>query len=60
MKRYYFIDKNIYFANEILPPRKVELFDVKIYNATNFFTGFDTDGNLYKLNIEELIVDEGE
>ena len=60
MKRYYFIDKNIYFANEILSPRKVELFNVKIDNETNTFTGFDTDGNLYKLNIEELIVEEGE
>ena len=58
MKKYYFIDKNIYFANEILPPRKVELFDVKIDNATNTFTGFDIDGNLYRLNIKQLIVEE--
>lgn len=58
MKKYYFIDTNIYFQNELLPPRKVELFNVKIDANTDTFTGFDADGNLYRLNNSELIIEK--
>lgn len=58
MKRYYFIDYNIYFQGGIVPPRKVELFNIKFDNETDTFTGFDIDGNLYRLNNSQLIIEE--
>ena len=60
MKRFYFIDNNIYFQNKKMPPRKVELFSVKINMNDDFYTGYDKDGNFYKLNINHnrLIVEE--
>lgn len=56
MQHFYFIDNEIYFKNEKLPPRKVELFNVKI--GENTFTGYDKDANLYKLDIKDLIIEE--
>lgn len=55
-KRYYFIDNEIYFQNEKLPPRKVELFNTKLVN--NICIGYDEDGNEYHINEEEIIVEE--
>lgn len=56
MKRYYFIDNNIYFQNEQLLPRKVELFNISIYN--NEINGMDLDGNWYTLSKNKLIIEE--
>lgn len=58
MKRYYFIDKKIYFQNEKMPDRKVELFNLEIDKEGNFVTGFDELGNEYSILISELIIEE--
>lgn len=54
--KYYFINREIYFQNEKMPDRKVELFNVEI--SENYVTGYDKDGNLYELNKSELIKEE--
>lgn len=60
--RYYFIDKEIYFQNKKMPDRKVELFDCQkvtdYINNQEFIEGYDIDGNLYKINKDELIIEE--
>ena len=56
MKRYYFIDDNIYFQNKKLPPRKVELFNISIYNKE--IHGMDSDGNWYEIPKSQLIIEE--
>lgn len=56
MKRYYFIDKEIYFMNEKIPDRKVELFNVFI--GDDVITGHDSDYNFYQINKDEIIIEE--
>lgn len=56
--RYYFIDKEIYFQNEKMPNRKVELFDIEFFG--DYVLGYDEDGNLYEQNKSELIIEEEE
>ena len=60
MKHYYFIDDDIYFQNKKLPPRKVELFNVNINMNDKIYTGYDKDGNFYKLCFDEheLLIEE--
>ena len=53
MKKYFFLDKEIYFQNKKLPARKVELFNVEIHDNT--VIGYDEDGNLYQLDLKDLI-----
>lgn len=54
--RYYFIDKGIYFQNEKMPDRKVELFDIESFG--DYVLGYDEDGNLYEITKDELIIEE--
>jgi len=56
MKRYYFIDNEIYWQGQKMPPRKVELFNVEIYSKEVY--GNDIDGNLYCIDKKELITEE--
>lgn len=64
MKRYYFIDKEIYFQNKKLPDRKVELFYVRRklneYTGELEYFGFDKDGNDYVISENEIIIEEVE
>lgn len=55
-KRYYFIDKEIYFKNAKMPDRKVELFNVFI--GDNMASGRDSEYNFYQIKKEDLIVEE--
>ena len=54
--RYYFIDKEIYFQNEKMPDRKVELFDIEFLG--DYVLGYDEDGNWYEITKNELIIEE--
>lgn len=54
--RYYFMDKEIYFQNKKMPDRKVELFSVEV--SEHYATGYDENGNLYEIDIDELIIEE--
>lgn len=56
MKRYYFIDREIYFEGHKLPDRKVELFNVE-NDGTDVYAN-DIDGNLYHLETKDLIIEE--
>ena len=56
--RYYILDKEIYYQNEKQPPRLVELFFINKNEDKGMFSGYDKDGNLYKLKLEELIEKE--
>ena len=56
MKRYYFIDKEIYFEGHKLPYRKVELFNIENDGADVYAN--DIDGNLYHLETKDLIIEE--
>lgn len=56
--RYYFIDKEIYFQNQKMPDRKVELFDIEFFG--DYIMGYDKDGNLYEITKDELIIEEEE
>lgn len=56
MKRYYFIDREIYFEGNKLPNRKVELFNVEI-NGEDVYAN-DTDCNIYCIDISDLIIEE--
>lgn len=60
MKHYYFINNEIYFQNKKMPPKKVELFHLDIDVENKKYTGYDKDGNFYKLNANEipLIIEE--
>lgn len=53
--KYYFIDKEIYYQNEKLPDRKVELFNLN-FDSPNV-TGYDEDGNEYTILIGDLIIE---
>lgn len=56
MNRFYFIDKKVYYLGKKQPYRKVEIFNVTIYK--DFFTANDKDGNQYKLDRSELIIED--
>jgi hypothetical protein len=56
MKRYYFIDDEIYFKNVKQPPRKVELFFVD--KVGSLYLGKDEDGNDYVIGEEDMIIEE--
>lgn len=56
MKKYYFIDREIYFQGEKLPDRKVELFNVEIDGADVYAN--DIDCNIYYLYKKDLIIEE--
>lgn len=56
--RYYFIDREIYFQNEKMPDRKVELFDIEFLG--DYVLGYDEDGNWYEITKNELIKEEEE
>ena len=53
--RYYFIDKEIYYQNEKLPDRKVELVNVRY--EPPLCIGHDEDGNEYTIHIDNLIIE---
>lgn len=53
--KYYFMDKEIYYQNEKLPDRKVEL--VNVSYEPPFYTGYDEDGNEYTIHIDNLIIE---
>lgn len=53
MKKYYFIDDEIYFQNKKCPLRKVYVFNIDIDFDRKIWTGYDVDENLYKLNLNE-------
>lgn len=56
MKRYYFIDREIYFEGHKLPDRKVELFNVEISGEDVYAN--DIDCNIYCIDISDLIIEE--
>lgn len=51
--KYYFIDDEVYFQNKKMPAVKRELYNVEKYEK--IATGYDIDGNLYEINISQLI-----
>ena len=57
-KRYYFIDKEIYFKGEKQPDRKVELFNIKIDEINKTFMASDEDDNDYILDLDQLIIED--
>ena len=56
MKKYYFIDKEIYWQGVKMPDRKVELFNVEI-NGEDVYAN-DIDCNIYYLDKKDLIIEE--
>lgn len=61
MKHYYFIDDDIYFQNKKIPPRKTELFHINIDMESKVYTGYDKDGNFYRLHLDNYpLIIEGE
>lgn len=56
MKKYYFIDKEIYFEGHKLPDRKVELFNVEISGEDVYAN--DIDCNIYCIDVSDLIIEE--
>ena len=58
MIRYYFIDKERYFAGKKFPPTKVELFCVEETNKG--YTGYDKDGADYLIDKEDIIIESDE
>ena len=56
MKKYYFIDKEIYWQGVKMPDRKVELFNIENDGADVYAN--DIDGNLYHLETKDLIIEE--
>ena len=57
-KRYYFIDNEIYLQGEKQPPRKVELFDIRVDEVNKTFLALDEDGNEYLLDLDQLIIED--
>lgn len=56
MKKYYFIDKEIYWQGVKMPDRKVELFNVEIDGEDVYAN--DIDCNIYYLDKKDLIIEE--
>ena len=54
----YFIDKEIYFQNKKLPPRKVIIVSMKYEKENEYATCYDEDGNDYEIKIEEIYDDK--
>ena len=56
MKKYYFIDKEIYWQGVKMPDRKIELFNVEIDGEDVYAN--DIDCNIYYLDKKDLIIEE--
>lgn len=56
MKKYYFIDKEIYWQGVKMPDRKIELFNVEIDGKDVYAN--DIDCNIYSLDKKDLIIEE--
>lgn len=56
MKKYYFIDKEIYWQGVKMPDRKIELFNVEIDGEDVYAN--DIDCNIYSLDKKDLIIEE--
>ena len=56
MKKYYFIDKEIYWQGVKMPDRKIELFNVEV-DKENVYAN-DIDCNIYCLDVKDLIIEE--
>ena len=55
----YFIDKEIYFQNKKLPPRKVIIKSMIYKEGNESAICYDEDGNEYSINVKEIYDDKG-
>lgn len=51
--KYYFIDNEIYYQNQKMPPRKIQLFFVE--EKEDYYVGYDIDGNEYNIEKNKII-----
>ena len=58
MKKYYFIDDQIWFQGEKQPPRKVYCYSIEFKGDVAIF--YDEDGNSYHLPKERILEEKNE